>query len=103
DLELAASPLAVGEVVEGGAALGDGAPQHRDGRPGDALPARGTDAAHRARRADAGGEEGLAGGDVAGAGDEEGVHEERLHRSAPPGGLSAQEVAGEAAVERLRP
>src|SRR6202023_719878 len=101
DLELAAAPLAVGEVLERGAALGDGAPQHRDGRPGDALPARGTDAAHRARRVDAGGEERLAGVDVAEADDDGGVHEERLHRPAPPGGLSAQEGAGESAVERL--
>src|SRR5579862_4585036 len=101
DLELAASSLAVGEVVERGAALRDGAPEHRDGRAGEALPARGSDAAHRACRVDAGGEEGLAGVDVAEADDDAGVHEERLHRPAPAGGLSAQEVAGEAAVERF--
>src|SRR5260370_6945747 len=87
DVELAAASLAVGEVVERGAALGDGAPQHGDGRPGEAVPARGTDAAPGARRMDAGGEESLAGVDVAEADGDAGVPEESLHRSAPPGGL----------------
>src|SRR6476661_8082534 len=53
-LEVAAAPLAVGEVVEGGPSLGDGLAQHRDRRGGDAVPARRRDPPHRARRVDAG-------------------------------------------------
>src|SRR3954469_13409527 len=87
DLEIAAPPLAVREVVERRPPLGDRLPEHRHRRLRQPVPAPARDAGDRPPRMDPGAVERLRGVDVAHAHHHAGVHEEGLHRSppAPPG------------------
>src|SRR5690554_2703093 len=102
-LEIAGLAVAADEVAQGGAAALDGDRQDALDLRGQALVARPGNRAGGLARIDAGGEQRLAGVDVADADHHRVVHDERLHRHAPAPRQLEQPGAVERLGERLRP
>jgi len=101
--EVAGTAVLSLEVAKGGAALFDGGAEDRLDLLGQTPVTREGDAAGRAPGMDAGGEQGLAGVDIADADHRAGVHDEILDRGAAALGAVMQPGAVEVVCQWFRP